>query len=250
MILDIYKDSLEYALQDGESILKLGVIGILSFLIIPLFMVLGYGYRVIQVSINGMINGDDKLPDFSDLIGMFVDGLKVFLVKFVYLLIPIVIFMLFAVGSVGLTNINDFAGNTTMMIGLVVSIVLAIFFYLLSLVSIAYMAENNGSIKAAFDFKGIYNVICSIGWLRFIGFYIGLLIIEIVIFTIFLIVIGIIAGIVSAFGLVGGLASGAVAGGAAIIMAVLSTIIFSFLIEPYITILENRAVGLIYNIRE
>lgn len=250
MILDIYKDSLEYSLQDGESILKLGLIGILSFLIIPFFMVLGYGYRVIQISINGMINGDDKLPDFSDLIGMFVDGLKVFLVKFVYLLIPMIIFMVFVFGSIGLSNLNNFAGNTTMIVGLIISGILAVFLYLLSLISTAYMAEKDGSIKAAFDFKEIYRIISSIGWLRYIGFYIGLLIIEIVIFTIFLVAIGVISGIMGAFGLIGGITTGPFVYGTFIILAVLSTIVFTFLVEPYVTILESRALGLIYNIRE
>ena len=37
MILDIYKDALEYASIDGESLIKLGVISFLNFLIIPIF---------------------------------------------------------------------------------------------------------------------------------------------------------------------------------------------------------------------
>ena len=68
MILDIYKDSLEYSLQDGKTLLKLGLTLLFSFLIIPIFFVLGYYYRVLDTSTHGMINGDEKLPDFSDLL--------------------------------------------------------------------------------------------------------------------------------------------------------------------------------------
>ena len=70
MILDIYKDALEYASIDGESLIKLGVISFLNFLIIPIFLQLEYSYRTCKIAVNGMINGDDKLTNFSDLISI------------------------------------------------------------------------------------------------------------------------------------------------------------------------------------
>ena len=42
MILDIYKDAFEYAAQDISTLIKLGVLSFFGFLIIPIFLVLGY----------------------------------------------------------------------------------------------------------------------------------------------------------------------------------------------------------------
>ena len=57
MILDIYKDSFEYSAKDLKTLLILGVTYFLTFLVLPLFLVYGYSYRVTKVSVEGMING-------------------------------------------------------------------------------------------------------------------------------------------------------------------------------------------------
>ena len=41
MILEIYKDAFGYALKDGSTLLKLGVLSLFSFLIIPFIFLLG-----------------------------------------------------------------------------------------------------------------------------------------------------------------------------------------------------------------
>lgn len=38
-----------------------------------------------------MINGTDKVPEFNNLKEMLINGAKVFLVKFIYFAIPIII---------------------------------------------------------------------------------------------------------------------------------------------------------------
>ena len=55
MILDIYKDSLEYSAKDLKTLLILGVTYFLSFLLLPLFLIYGYSYRVTKISVEGMI---------------------------------------------------------------------------------------------------------------------------------------------------------------------------------------------------
>ena len=42
MILDIYKDSLEYSAKDWKTLVKLGVIALFSILLIPIF----FGCRI------------------------------------------------------------------------------------------------------------------------------------------------------------------------------------------------------------
>ena len=243
MILDIYKDSLEYSLQDGKTLLKLGLTLLFSFLIIPIFLVLGYYYRVLDTSTHGMINGDEKLPDFSDLTSMFVDGLKVFLVKLVYLLIPIIILIITRLIGGGASNLNSMAGNGIITVGTIISIILAIIFYFLSIMAVANMVAENGSIKAAFDFKGIFKIITNIGWLRYIGFYLGLIIIMLLIS----IVIGLIITLLwFAFGLVGALAGALGAKVGLILGLIIGFAVYLFFVYPYLTIFESRAVGLIY----
>ena len=95
MILDIYKDALEYSAKDWKTLVILGVICFFSFLFLPLFLITGYNYRVINTAVHGIINGRDPLPEFDDLIGMFVDGVKVVIVQIGYLLVPFIVFLIF-----------------------------------------------------------------------------------------------------------------------------------------------------------
>lgn len=53
MILDIYKDALEYSFQDGKRLVKLGIICLFNFLVLPIFLELGYSYRVTKVAVKG-----------------------------------------------------------------------------------------------------------------------------------------------------------------------------------------------------
>ncbi|MBQ2353471.1 MAG: DUF4013 domain-containing protein, partial [Methanobrevibacter sp.] len=96
MILDIYKDAMEYSAKDWKTLVILGVICLFSFLLLPAFLITGYNYRVINTAVHGVINGRDPLPDFEDLISMFVDGVKFVIVQILYLLVPAIIFLIFA----------------------------------------------------------------------------------------------------------------------------------------------------------
>lgn len=74
----------------------LGVICLFSFLLIPVFLLAGYNYRVVGTAVRGIINGKDPLPEFDDLIGMFIDG-KVAIVQIVYLIVSAVTFIVFSI---------------------------------------------------------------------------------------------------------------------------------------------------------
>ena len=45
MIIEIFRDSIEYTFKD-IAILKLGIFSLLSFLIIPIFILAGYSYAI------------------------------------------------------------------------------------------------------------------------------------------------------------------------------------------------------------
>ena len=68
MILDIYKDSLEYSAKDWKTLVILGIFALFHFLLIPAFLITGYNYRVINTAVHGIINGRDPLPGFDDII--------------------------------------------------------------------------------------------------------------------------------------------------------------------------------------
>ena len=58
---------------------------IASILIVPIFLLYGYIFRIIKATLAGI----DELPDFDEIGEMFVDGIKVFVVAIIYA-IPVV----------------------------------------------------------------------------------------------------------------------------------------------------------------
>ncbi|OED29553.1 DUF4013 domain-containing protein [Methanosphaera sp. WGK6] len=122
MILDIYKDSLEYNTQNIKTILTLGIptmlLAVLSILmlyniiyfkgnlrinlfgiiivlsIISIVFIEGYNYRIIQTATHGLINGCDKLPLFNNYKKLLIDGIKVSIIKIIYHIIPITLIYL------------------------------------------------------------------------------------------------------------------------------------------------------------
>ena len=103
-ISGIIGDALSYPFSDWKKILILGIIivissipfralGLTNYNFILLFVgigflaglfVNGYLFRIIKSS----LDGNFKLPEFNEWIDMFIDGIKVFLVFLVYLILP------------------------------------------------------------------------------------------------------------------------------------------------------------------
>lgn len=206
MILDIYNDSIKYSIKNSKSLFYFGLtlfsIFILwmayllilihyqnanlnlkfaslivpaVFTLIPGFLFLGYEYKILEISTCGMINGTDKVPEFNNLKEMLINGAKVFLVKFIYFAIPIIIL---AVSNIAF--LNHISRGIIGTAGAIISIILGIILYFVSFISLSNMAAHN-NFKKAFDFKEIKEVILTIGPARYILFYIGLTVIECVI---------------------------------------------------------------------
>ena len=239
MLLDIYKDSFEYGFKNVYTLLKLGLLSLFSFLLIPAFLVLGYNYRIVKVATAGMINGDDPLPEMNEWTSMLVDGVKYFIVVAIYFIIPLVI--LFA--SFYFSSYNPIL----FPIGVLITLILIFIACLFIIIAIPNMTEHNDSIKAAFDFKEIVNIFKSVGTLRYIGFYIGLSIIMFAItlmVSLILIVILSILGFATLYALpTQGLLIGSV-------MGIIIQAILALFVAPYLSIFEHRCEGLIFNIRE
>ncbi len=231
MILDIYKDSFEFSSRKFLNLIILGLLSFLNILIIPLVFFYGYNYRVVKLSTQSMINGDDVPPDFDDFKRMFIEGLKYIVVEFVYLIIPMIIM----IASVFYRNAILF----------ILGLILVTIFQLFALLAIPHMAVNDDSLKSAFALSEINGIMASIGYGRYILTYIGIVLIYIVILMIVTIVLSIIFGLL-------GIATSFISLNGVGAVNLIGTIIFNFvlffLVTPYLTMFRNRCIGLIYNL--
>ncbi len=215
---EIISDSLSYPSQDWKKVLIFGILFLLSILIIPAFLVMGYFFRILK----GSIAGFDELPDFDEWGEMFIDGLKLFVVQFVYFLIPFIVIMLGIWASIA--SISTGTADPGVFIGLIgvttlIGVVLAILFGLIASIAIANMALNNGELGAAFRFGEIMEKISMIGWGKYIIWYIVM------------IVIGFIGGIIAS---------------ALNIIPLIGTIIALLVVYPYLYMFSARSLALLF----
>ena len=242
MILDIYKDSLEYSAKDWKTLVILGVICLFTLLLLPAFLITGYNYRVINTAVHGVINGRDPLPDFEDLISMFVDGVKVVIVQILYLLLPIIIFFVFAVVA---GQANGVAASAIMIIGCIMTFVAFVVAELMIQMGICHMAYNDGAFSKAFAISEIKEVIDEIGWFECIATLLGLIIITLVIFSVVSIIIGIIFTVFGISTAVLGINPSAIF----ILGGIINSLITMFLVGPYLSIFNSRSIGLLYTMQ-
>ncbi|KAB1196017.1 MULTISPECIES: DUF4013 domain-containing protein [Haloferax] len=158
-------ESINY-LRNGEDWVKTvligGVLGLLSILIIPSFIVIGYLLRVVRTT----MRGDETPPEFDDWGDMLVDGVKGFAIAFVYALIPAIIALVF--GFAGFVSIvagggSDVAGafgGIVTLLGLLVAFFLSIIALYLIPAALANYAETD-RMGAAFEFNTLRPILTS-----------------------------------------------------------------------------------------
>ena len=239
MILDIYKDSLEYSAKDWKTLVKLGVIALFSFLFLPAFLITGYNYRVINTAVHGIINGRDPLPNFDDIIDMFVDGVKVVIVQIAFLIVPAIIFILFAFIA---GKFSGVLSSAIIIIGCLITFVLIIVSCLMGQMGLCHMAYNEGAFSKAFALTEIKEVIDNIGWFNCIKTYLGLIIITV---DIAVVVSAIITGIFTIFG-VSGAVLGADTSGVFLLGALVNSLVSLLIVGPFLSIFNARSIGLLY----
>ena len=239
MILDIYKDSFEYSAKDWRILVKLGVFAFFSFLLIPIFLIGGYNYRVMDTAVHGIINGRDPLPEFDDIVGMFVDGVKVVIIQIAYLIVPTLLFIIFVLIA------KQFSGvvfSAILIIGALITFIIGILAFLMRELGICNMAYNDGSFFKAFAIRELKDVIDEISWFECISTYVGLVIIIATLAFVVNMIIGIIFAI---FGI-----SGAMLGVDTTVIfvagALVNFVVVMFIVGPYLSIFNSRAMGLLY----
>ncbi len=205
-------------LPTGDIYLVAGL-GILAF-IVSLF-ILGYQYNIIKFS----IEKKDGLPGFSDVLGMFINGIKYFLVIVAYNIIP----SLVLVGGVTLV------GDSSAVIA--ISLISALLFIIANLLLL--MALNNmvahDSIKKAFDLHEIIGNISNLGW----GKYIGIIIFTVIVYMIIMVAVSFVLSFVT-------VALAATISNQAIIISFIIAIIEGLFVDSYGALFYNRVCGSIY----
>ncbi|MDS0241271.1 MULTISPECIES: DUF4013 domain-containing protein [unclassified Haloferax] len=141
-----------------------GVLSLLSVLILPGIILQGYFVRAMQAA----ANGEQSAPSFTDWGGLFVDGLKLFVVTFVWALLAVVPAMLLTViVGVSTFTVSEAATGSAAAasaggVGLgIVSVVLGLLVFALGLL-VAYLAPAaganfaiEGNLGAGFDVRTI-----------------------------------------------------------------------------------------------
>lgn len=175
----VTSDALKYPLKDFKKVVILGILTILSSLLIPGFLVLGYFFKVIKSS-----NDSSELPDFNEWITMFIDGLKVFTVLFIYSILPAILIlmgmwvallpMLTVPGEGSLLNPHT---SISLVSGIaLIGILLQIMISFIIPIALVNMAFKN-DLSAAFRLKEVYVKIKEIGGVDYLIWYVIMLII-------------------------------------------------------------------------
>jgi hypothetical protein len=226
---NVMTDSLKYPSSNWKKVLILGVMILFSFLIIPLFIALGYFVRILKASLAGL----EDLPEFDEWVDMIVDGIKVFLVGIIYSLPAIVITAVSMIAIWGsLSSIAAMQGmGTTVspttalgmftgigLVGILIAILYMLIITPILYVAIANMAYNE-ELGSAFRFSEIFGLISQIGWVDLIVWYVVVILIGFV--------VSFIGGIIGIIPIIGG-------------------IIAALTVYPYYNIFLSRAIAWLY----
>lgn len=175
-------ESINY-LRESDDVFKTvfvgGILVLVSFLLIPAFTVVGYLMRVVRRT----SDGDDEAPTFEsvdDGVEMTMEGLKGFVVIFVYSLIPAVVGGVLIGGAImsfifgGATDSGGFLGLGFLgfVLGVLLSVVLGIAAAYVIPAALSNVAQK-GTIGAGFEFGVLGSVLTSgtyvRGWLLAFG---------------------------------------------------------------------------------
>ncbi|MFC7096598.1 DUF4013 domain-containing protein [Halobaculum marinum] len=181
------EDGLSYPLAGDSALGRIvigGLLGLLSFLVIPGILLFGYLVRVLE----GTARGEETPPAFDDWGEMLVDGLKGLAVTLAYAFIPMVLLSVTIGTAILGAGSGSNAGSVLGGIGLLgafVSLLVMVVIYYLVPAALTNMAVED-SLAAAFDFETLKVSLLSadylVAWL--IPFAIGLVLNVVTVFLV------------------------------------------------------------------
>lgn len=188
--------------------------------IISLF-IMGYQYDIIKFS----IERKEGLPGFSDVMAMFINGIKYFIVTVAYNIIPILVLF----GGIAL------AGESSILpIVILISMILFIIAYFLLVMALNNMIAHD-DFRKAFDFNEIIGNISNLGW----GKYIGIIIFTLIVMMIISVAVSFIFSIFT-------VVFAATINNQALIVSLAIAIIEGLFVDSYMSVFFNRVCGSIY----
>ena len=216
---NVHFSSMNFSQLPAGDIYIAVALAIVSF-IVALF-IMGYQYDIIRFSIDKR----EDLPGFDDIVGMFVKGVKYFIVALAYNIIPILVF----VGALALVHDSSAVASV-----LLISMVLFIIAFFLLIMALNNMVAHD-DIRKAFDFREIIDNIANLGW----GKYIGTIVFTMIVYIIIMVAVSFILSLVL-------LAFVAIISNHAIWVSAFIAIIEGLFIYSYSALFYNRVCGSIY----
>ena len=156
------EDGLSYPVR-GDWIGRIiigGVLGFFSFLILPIFVIQGYLFKVME----GTIRGGDTPPEFTDWGELLTRGIGVTVIGISYSIIPLFLYGFVAFSLLGVGGyVGGDAGGLMAGIGILAILALLpvlLFVYYLIPAAVANYAST-GDLMAGFDFTKIFGVVTT-----------------------------------------------------------------------------------------
>ncbi|MFB6080773.1 MAG: DUF4013 domain-containing protein [Haloferacaceae archaeon] len=161
-------ESLDY-LRESDDALKTVLIGgvllIFSWLLLPLFLVLGYVVRVVRRT----AAGNEEAPVFEDWEDLLVTGAKAFVIQFAYGFVPAVLAVVFVgfgvLGAASGGRGGAALGGVLAVVGVLLAFVLGLLAAYLTPAAIANFAER-GVLGAGFAVDDLRPVWTSAAYAR------------------------------------------------------------------------------------
>ncbi len=216
-------------LNNGNNVLNISqlpagdinmIIGLSIVSFIIMLFIMGYEWDIVKFS----IDKKEDLPGFGNILRIFINGIKYFIVSVAYNIIPIILL------AIGIEFITESFGSYLVLISLLLFIITSF---------LLIMALNNmvayDSIKKAFDFKEITDNIANLGW----GKYIGIIIFTFIVYIIIMVAVGFALSFIAVF------IAAAINNQVIILFACLSVIEGLFVLS-YINAFFNRVFGSVY----
>lgn len=199
---------------------EIGIIVLLAVIsFIVMLFIMGYQYNVVRFS----IDKKDDLPGFGDILGMFIKGIKYFIVTLAYNVIPAIVLM------AGVLSVNESYGLALIFI----AIILFIIVFFIQIMGLNNMIASD-SLAKAFDFRDITGKISNLGW----GKYIGIILFTLIVFMIIMVAVGFILSLLTV--------ALAMAVNQAVILSAIMGIIEGLFVTSYGGIFYNRVLGSVY----
>lgn len=161
--MDSVSDAITYPMEDDDwtvTVLIGGVLGLLSVLIVPGFLVYGYLVRAVRERADGAT----QPPAFDDWGALFVDGIKAWGIGLVYMLVPLLVFGVTVGGSLFAmatgTRAGASAGLAGLFGGLALSFVLSLVFGYIATAAIIHFACT-GELGSGFDVGTLRTLVLS-----------------------------------------------------------------------------------------